>query len=224
MTFGFRHRPTGTRVLPLVLSVLLLQVTVASTAVTAEESTGTMASGVCGTTVGVPTAPAGAEIIQPGTDLTSRTTSSPAGSTFWLAPGTHTLSSDQFGQVMPKDGNVYLGAPGSVLDGRGINRAAFTTAAKDVVIRGLTIRGFVAERDQGVVNHDSGDRWIIEGNVIENNEGAALMAGAGQQVLGNCLRNNGQYGINAYRTTGGITDLVIEGNEITGNNTGDWET
>ncbi|MDI5978169.1 right-handed parallel beta-helix repeat-containing protein [Amycolatopsis magusensis] len=226
MRIGFRDRPAGSRVLPLALSVLLLQVSVApaAVAVAAPGSAAEVAEGVCGTTAGVPAAPAGAEVVQPGTDLTSRTSQSPAGSTFWLAPGTHTLSPDQYGQVMPKDGNVYLGAPGAVLDGRGINRAAFTTTAKDVVIRGLTIRGFVAERDQGVVNHDSGERWIIEGNVIEENQGAALMAGAGQQVLGNCLRNNGQYGINAYRIAGGITDLVIEGNEITGNNTGDWET
>ncbi|RSM65779.1 hypothetical protein DMH03_01075 [Amycolatopsis sp. WAC 01376] len=179
---------------------------------------------MCGTTVGVPSAPEGAQIVEPGTDLTDKTRFSQPGSTFWLAPGTHTLSSDQFGQVMPKDGNVYLGAPGAVLDGRGINRAAFTTPAKDVVIRGLTIRGFVAERDQGVVNHDSGERWTIEGNVIEDNDGAGMMTGAGQRVIGNCLRDNGQYGINAYRFGGGLTDLVIEGNEITGNNTGDWET
>ena len=49
-----------------------------------------------------------------------------------------------------------------------------------------------------MVNHDSGDGWVIEHNTIENNKGAALMAGARQQVRFNCLRNNGQYGMNAY--------------------------
>jgi hypothetical protein len=178
--------------------------------------------GVCDTTVGVPTAPDGAVIVHPGTDLSNKTLTNPPGTTFWLSPGTHTLAQDQFGQVIPKAGNVYLGAPGAVLDGRGINRAAFTQQAADVVIRGLTIRGFVASQDQGVVNHDSGPNWVIEGNVIEDNDGAAMMAGNGQQVIGNCLRNNGQYGINAYRL-GGISDLLVEGNEITGNNTDDWE-
>ncbi len=220
MSSGIAYRSAGSRTLCVALSVLLLQVAVETTAVATPEPT----RGVCGTTVGVPSAPEGAQVIEPGTDLTDRTRFSPPGSTFWLAPGEHTLSSDQFGQVMPKDGNVYLGAPGAVLNGRGINRAAFTTSAKDVVIRGLTIRGFVAERDQGVVNHDSGERWTIEGNVIENNEGAGMMTGTGQRVIGNCLRNNGQYGINAYRFGGGLADLVIEGNEISGNNTDDWET
>jgi hypothetical protein len=178
---------------------------------------------VCDSAVGVPDAPEGAQIVNPGTDLSAVTRTNPAGTTFWLSPGTHHLATDQFGQVMPKNGNVYLGAPGAVLDGRGINRAAFTTVASDVVIRGLTIRGFVADLNQGVVNHDSGPRWIIEGNIIEENSGAGMMAGVGQQVIGNCLRNNGQYGINAYRP-GGLSDLVIEGNEIVGNNTDDWET
>ena len=179
--------------------------------------------GACGTAVGVASPPDGAQTVAPGTDLSAMTRTSPPGTTFWLSPGTHTLAADQFGQVIPKDGDVFLGAPGAVLDGRGINRAAFTQQAADVVIRGLTIRGFVASLNQGVVNHDSGPRWIIEGNVIEDNDGAAMMAGIGQHIIGNCLRDNGQYGINAYRA-GGLADLVVEDNEITGNNTDDWET
>ncbi|HEX6355181.1 right-handed parallel beta-helix repeat-containing protein [Actinophytocola sp.] len=208
----------GARALSLVISLALLPG--ASPAVVSAEDE--RSPGACGTVVGVPTPPDGAQIVAPGSDLSARTRTSPAGTTFWLSPGTHTLASDQFGQVIPKDGNVYLGAPGAVLDGQGINRAAFTQQAADVVIRGLTIRRFVPSVDQGVVNHDSAPRWVIEENVIEDNDGAAMMAGNGQQVRGNCLRNNGQYGINAYRP-GGLSDLVIEDNEIVGNNTDDWE-
>ncbi|MFD9895933.1 right-handed parallel beta-helix repeat-containing protein [Amycolatopsis sp. NPDC059027] len=204
------------RVLPVVLILLVSQVVVSGTAA----ATG----GVCDGVFGVAEAPQGADVVEPGTDLSARTRSSPPGTTFWLSPGTHHLAPDQFGQVIPKDGDVYLGAPGAVLDGGGTNRAAFTQQAAGVVIRGLTIRGFVAPQDQGVVNHDSAPGWVIEGNVIEENRGAAMMAGAGQRVRGNCLRNNGQYGINAYRSGGGVRDLVVEGNEITGNNTDDWET
>ncbi|MEQ0564745.1 right-handed parallel beta-helix repeat-containing protein [Amycolatopsis sp. NEAU-NG30] len=172
------------------------------------------------------TAPAGAVAVDPAVegDLSVKTQASPPGTTFWLPPGTHLLAADQFGQVIPKDGDVYLGAPGAVLDGRGLNRAAFTQLAKNVVIRGLTIRNFVAPQDQGVVNHDSGEHWVIENNTIENNRGAALMAGARQEVRGNCLRGNGQYGMNAYRPDNAITGLVVEGNEIAANNVDDWET
>jgi len=171
-----------------------------------------------------PTPPAGAVVVEPvDNDVQRKTSENPGGTTFWLRPGTHTLGTDEYGQVMPKDGNVYLGAPGAVLDGRGRNRYAFTGDAEDVVIRNLTVQGFVAPRDQGVVNHDSGDGWVIEHNTVQRNKGAGLMAGARQQVRGNCLRDNGQYGMNAYKD-GDVTDLVVAGNEIVGNNTDDWET
>ncbi len=75
-----------------------------------------------------------------------------------------------------------------------------------------------------MVNHDSGNGWIIEDNTIADNRGAALMAGAHQQIRGNCLRDNGQYGLNAYQSGNGVVGLVVEGNEIAGNNTDDWET
>src|SRR3712207_6401792 len=60
--------------------------------------------------------PSGAVIVDPGVDgdLPAKTAAHPAGTTFWLRPGTHTLGNDEFGQVSPKDGDVYLGAPGAV--------------------------------------------------------------------------------------------------------------
>ncbi len=170
-----------------------------------------------------PDPPDGAVVVEPVDSAVQKATAAnPAGTTFWLAPGTHTLGDDEYGQVMPKHGNVYLGAPGAVLDGRDVNRYAFTGEAKNVVLRNLTVRNFAAPRDEGVVNHDSGDGWLIENNTIEDNRGAALMAGNDQVVRGNCLRNNGQYGMNAYKR-GGLRNLLVEGNEITGNNTDDWE-
>ena len=58
-----------------------------------------------------PTAPAGAVVIDPGVDadLTAKTKASPAGTTFWLGPGTHTLGTDEFGQVTPKDCEIGFG-------------------------------------------------------------------------------------------------------------------
>lgn len=170
--------------------------------------------------------PPGAVVIDPAVegDLSAKTKANPAGTTFWLRPGTHLLGTDEFDQVAPKNGNTYLGAPGAIIDGQGLNRYAFTTQARDVTIRHLTIRGFTPPQDQGVVNHDSGDGWVIEHNTIEGNKGAALMAGAHQQVRQNCLRNNGQYGMNAYQRGNTIVGLVVERNEIVGNNTEDWDT
>jgi hypothetical protein len=174
---------------------------------------------------GPATAPAGAVTVDPAVpgDLATKTKNSPSGTTFWLKPGAHHLGDDRFDQVQPKDGDVYVGAPGAVLDGRRLNQYAFTGHAKNVKIQSLTVQGFVAPRDEGVVNHDSGNGWLIQHATIQDNDGAGLMAGAKQQVLDNCLRRNGQYGMNAFSGDGDITGLVVRGNEITGNNTGDWE-
>lgn len=170
-------------------------------------------------------APEGAVSVDPSVpgDLRTKTEKHGPATTFWLAPGTHRLGSGEYDQVTPKRGNTYVGAPGAVLDGNRTNRYAFTGNAPDVRIQHLTVRGFVPPLNEGVVNHDSADGWVIEHNTVERNDGAALMAGARQQVRGNCLRDNGQYGMNAYQARGAITGLVVEGNEIVGNNTADWE-
>jgi hypothetical protein len=125
-------------------------------------------------------------------DLSAKTTAHPPGTTFWLMAGTHRLVDDRYGQVRPKNGNTYLGAPGAVLDGRGVNRYAFVGLATNVTIKGLTVRGFVPPVNEGVVNHDSGAGWVIEGNTLIDNRGAALMAGARQIVRGNCIKDRGQ--------------------------------
>src|SRR5437660_6920120 len=137
---------------------------------------------------GYPSAPAGAVVVDPAVDndVYAKTEANPPGTTFWLAPGRHTLGTDPLGQVIPKAGDVFLGAPGAVLDGRGVNRFAFTQDSANVTIRNLTVQGFVAPQDQGVVNHDSADGWVIENSTIQNNRGAGLMAGAHQQVRHDC--------------------------------------
>ncbi|MCX4985388.1 right-handed parallel beta-helix repeat-containing protein [Streptomyces sp. NBC_00572] len=175
--------------------------------------------------VGPTKAPPGAVTVDPAVvgDLAAKTESSPPYTTFWLRPGTHRLEADPYAQVMAKEGNRYLGAPGAVLDGRKVNQYAFSGTARDVSIRYLTVERFVAPHDEGVVNHDMADAWVIEHATIQYNSGAGLMAGARQQVRASCLRGNGQYGMNAYKTGDSIRGLVVEGNEIVGNNTDDWE-
>lgn len=170
-------------------------------------------------------APAGAVTVDPAVvgDLAAKTGSSPPNTTFWLRPGTHRLEADPYAQVVPKEGNTYLGAPGAVLDGRRTNQYAFGGTARDVTIRHLTVQRFVAPNNEGVVNHDMADGWVIEHARIQDNSGAGLMAGARQQVRASCLRGNGQYGMNAYKTGDSVKGLVVEGNEVVGNNTDDWE-
>jgi len=182
---------------------------------------------VCGNPpLGPTSAPRGAVIVDPAVvgDLMTKTEANPPGTTFWLAPARYTLGANEFDQIKAKNGNKYIGAPGAILDGNGINRYAVAGNSTNVVIRYLTIRGFVPPVQQGVINSNSSDSWTIERNIIEDNQGAALMAGTHQVVRGNCLRNNGQYAINAAKDNKEIGDLLVEGNEITGNNADDTES
>jgi Right handed beta helix region len=154
-------------------------------------------------------------------DLSAKTEANPPGTVFWLAPGTHRLSKDEFAQVQPKTGDTYIGAPGAVLDGADVNRYAFTGKARNVTLQNLTIKGFDAPVNEGVVNHDSGAGWVIENSTMLDNGGAAMMAGARQVVRGNCIKDNGQYGINAC--CGDITNMQLLDNEFVGNNADDVE-
>jgi hypothetical protein len=184
---------------------------------------------ICGNSAalsGPGSAPSGAVVVTTAQSLTELTNARPAGTTFWLTPGVHKLDSGPYSQVVPKVGNVYLGAPGAVLDGQRLNRYAFTGYAAGVTIKNLTIQNFGAARtnnDAGVVNHDAATSWTIDGNTISHNAGAGLMIGSRNVVRGNCLEENGQYGFNAYHPDK-VAGITIEHNEIAGNNTDDWET
>jgi len=219
------HRRTS-RIAALLFTLSSLTA-IACTSTPHQEPTAGSFTAVCGRVPPGPAQPpAGAVTVDPAVDgdLSAKTGANPPGTTFWLAPGRHTLGKDRYGQVAPKAGNRYIGGPGAILDGSGINQYAFVFDAPNVTISNLTIRGFASPANEGVVNHDSGDGWVVEDNTIEDNRGAGLMAGAHQQVRRNCLRNNGQYGINAYKPGNEIVGLLIEGNEIVGNNVDDWES
>ena len=163
--------------------------------------------------------PDGAVVIQPGTNVSNATNNHAAGTVFWLAPGTHTTGPGQYDNITPKQGNTYIGAPGAVLDGKGVNAYAFTGKKNGVRIAYLTIRNFVAPNQQGVVNHDQANGWLIEHNTIEDNSGAALMGGARQVLRYNCIARNGQYGLNYFQTGDAIKAVVVDHNEIVRNNT-----
>jgi nitrous oxidase accessory protein NosD len=146
--------------------------------------------------------------------------------TYWLSPGTHRLGNGVYDQVIPHAGDTFVGAPGAVFDGRHRNRYAFAGDAPDVTISFLTVQNFGSRGDnnnEGVVNHDSARGWTLDRNTIQNNAGAGVMLGSDNRLTGSCLRKNGQYGFSAYHANG-VKDVVLDGNEISGNNTDDWES
>ncbi len=143
---------------------------------------------------------------------------------YWFAPGVHTLGNGAFSQITPGNNATFVGGPGAILDGQGINNYAFTQHATNVKIQYLTIRNFVSPRDEGVINHDSGVGWTIEYITAQDNGGGAGFAGTDNIVRYNCLKDNGQYGFQVYSSDpGGPQNVLLDHNEIVGNNTDDWE-
>ena len=87
---------------------------------------------VCGSSSllsGPVTAPAGAVTVEPGGTLPTAVLSHGADTTFWLAPGTYTLGTTAFSQVIPATGDTFIGAPGAIIDGQFVNLYAFTQTA-----------------------------------------------------------------------------------------------
>lgn len=183
---------------------------------------------ICGSPVlngGPVSAPVGAVSVPAGDN--SAIDFEQANTSYWFAPGVHTLGGSQYDQIAPGNNATFIGAPGAILDGQRKNNYAFTQKAGNVTIRYLTIRNFTAPRDEGVVNHDAGPSWTIEYSTVTLNDGAGLMAGSNNLYRYNCLKDNGQYAINACCGTdsdaGDIQSWTLDHNEIVGNNTADWE-
>jgi hypothetical protein len=170
-------------------------------------------------------APADAVTVSTEDNLADVVAAHPRKTTYWLASGTHRLGKGPWDQVIPHPGDTFIGAPGAVLDGGNLNRYAFTGHAPNVTISFLTVEHFGAKgqsNNEGVVNHDSARGWKVESSTIQKNAGAGVMLSSGSRITDSCLRDNGQYGFNAYHADG-VRDVVLHGNEISGNNTDDWE-
>lgn len=169
--------------------------------------------------------PTGAVSVSTGQSLAKVVAAHGKNTTYWLSPGNHRLGKGAYNQVIPHAGDTFIGAPGAVLNGRHENLYAFGGNAPHVTIRFLTVQNFGTAGDnnnEGVVNHDSAEGWTVDSSTIQRNAGAGVMLGSGSRLIGNCIRNNGQYGFNAYHNDG-VKNAMMEGNEISANNTDDWE-
>lgn len=153
----------------------------------------------------------------------------PANKTYYFAPGTHTLGSGRFAQIDPGSNDRFTGAPGAVLDGKMRNYVAFGPTADNVTIEHLTIENFKAPGNQGAVTTRTG--WTMSYNTVRNNvPGTGVYAGSSTVLSYNCLTRNGQQAFAAYTVTDtsslthGARHVVLSHNEISFNNTCNWES
>jgi Right handed beta helix region len=170
---------------------------------------------------GPSTPPAGATPMPAGTNGTTSTFA--ANTTYWLAPGVHTIGGGVDSQFDPARGDTFVGAPGAVLSGQGDNDFAFGGNAPGVTIKYLTIEQFVAPENEGVVNQGSASGWTIRNDTIEDNPaGAGVMLGTNNVLTVDCLTRNGQYGFQSYSTTAGPRHVTVTDDEISFNATADY--
>jgi parallel beta-helix repeat protein len=160
-------------------------------------------------------APAGAVVVASG-DNSSLTGDGAlaANTTYWFAPGTHTLGTGEYANLNPATGDSFLGAPGAILSGQSDNDSAFDNTASGVTIEYLAVENFTAPEGQMVVNHDGGANWTIKYNTVENNAGAGVGVGSGDVVSYNCLTGNQEYGFSSF---GGASNVTVSNNEVSFN-------
>ena len=203
----------------------------------------TAVCGNAGVLSGPASAPARAVTVPAGNNASLFGDQLPASTTYYFAAGTHYLGSGEYAQINPGRNDTFIGAPGAIISGddpgsSGYEQNDFAfvgngTGITGVTIEYLTIENFSPPGSQGAVNTNSDDNWTITHSTIKGNvPGAAMMVGSGNTIEHNCLTGNGQYAFNAYqnpgdpqesKVTGGPQNIVLSDNEISYNDTCNWE-
>jgi len=156
---------------------------------------------------------------------------------YYFLPGTYS------GQFQADTNDAFVGGrsggQGAVLTGNyrkswnwAIDSNTTLGNQSGVTIEYLTIEKFQANANAAAVNLDANTGWTIRYDTITDNvPGAGAMVGTGGILAHDCLTLNGQYGFQTEDTdgygrdslTGGVYNLVIEDNEISRNDTCDFE-
>ena len=154
---------------------------------------------------------------------------------YYLQPGLHVSG------IEADAGDAFVGGyhdgQSSVLSGEYKESAAIDSNPTngdqpDVVIEFLTVEKYLPDANAAAINQDSNTGWIIKNNLITlNAPGAGAILGTGNVLENSCLTLNGQYGFQSVATnswgkdkrTAGPRDIRVQGNEISYNDTCDFE-
>ena len=155
---------------------------------------------------------------------------------YYLLPGTH------IGSFQADTNDAFVGGlsagQATILSGNYSPNEAWAIDSNStdgnqsgVIIEYLTIEKFTPGADAAAINQDTNTGWTIKHNTVTLNvPGAGILAGSNNTILGNCLTLNGQYGFQSSRVnrwgrdslTGGPFNVLVEGNEISYNDTCDF--
>ena len=175
---------------------------------------------------GPSSAPAGAVSVPAGNNSSVFANTLPASTTYWFAPGTHTLGTDDYAQIDPGNNDAFIGGPGAILNGQDDNNFAFAGPGTNVTIEYLTIENFTAPQNEGAVNAGTASGYVVENSTIEDNPyGAGVIVDSNGVLNDDCLTKNGQYGFQTYSGSDSVpvTNLTITNNEISYNDTQNYD-
>ena len=180
-----------------------------ASAVVATTSTARATTTSSPTTTSAPptTDPVDGVAISPGTHIQGVVNSHPAGTRFVLLSGRHSRQS-----VSPRDGDVFVGESGAIMDGENQTAAAFHGVAKNVTVEGLVIENYTNPAQRGAID-SHGPGWRILSNEIRFNAGAGIVVDTAFVIDGNHIHHNEQIGINGRGANGKVIN-----NEIAYNN------
>lgn len=155
---------------------------------------------------------------------------------YYLEPGTH------IGSFMADQNDSFVGGLShgtrTVLTGNysglnwGIDSNSSNGNQAGVTIEYLTIEKYQPVGEAAAVNQESNTDWTLQYNTITMNvPGAGVILGSNNVLRDNCLTLNGQYGFQSVATsawgldpmTRGAYNVTVEGNEISYNDTCDFE-
>ena len=147
-----------------------------------------------------------AVIIRPSDDAQSVVNAHPEGTVFLFKQGTH------YGvNILPKNGQSFVGEPGAVLDGQGSSNPAFASwnGVKEVAIFDLEITNYATTGYTGVIdarsqnwndaNWGPASNWAINNVHMHHNkgsgDGAVIHVGTGTWVTNSRIQHNNGVGI-----------------------------
>jgi Right handed beta helix region len=154
---------------------------------------------------------------------------------YYLLPGVHV------GTFQADRGDAFVGGlsggtasvmSGSYTDNEAIDSNFSAGNQPGVTIEYLTIEKFLAQGQGAAINQNSNTGWTLRYDTLTlNAPGAGMIAGADNTLEHNCMTLNGQYGfqssdVNSWgldAVTGGPYNVTIEDNEISYNDTCDFE-
>jgi parallel beta-helix repeat protein len=144
-----------------------------------------------------PSPPATDVRVYAGQSIQAAVDANPPGTAFVLAAGTHVRQT-----VIPKNGDTFTGEAGTVMDGEGVTRYAFTghngsTWVNNVTIRRIAVTRYAPPAQMGAIRAGGHDRtqstsgWVLDSLDVHHNANLGVRIGNRIQVLRSNLHHNG---------------------------------